>query len=137
MKHFVFAATLLMSSYSLAGAAVLYNCAGIDSVSGDSVVFELAFSDSAPGLGYTNQSITIEKQGFEAPQKKTVFQMFEATKQNQCTRNNLDEIYLVEGFDMLPTANDNLAAYQVNVKSNCADANVDIKSYCFFQYGNK
>lgn len=136
MKHLIFAATLLVSSYSFAGAAVLYNCAGVDSVSGDSVVFELAFSDSAPDVGYTNQSVTIEKQGSEVLQKKIVFQMFEATKQNQCSRNDQDEIYLAEGFDMIPAPNGNLAAYQVNVKSNCADAKVDIKAYCFFQYGN-
>ncbi|MBS1968867.1 MAG: hypothetical protein JSU04_01080 [Bdellovibrionales bacterium] len=137
MKHFIFAATLLVSSYSFAGAAVLYNCAGVDNVGGESVVFELAFSDSAPGVGYTNQAVTVEKMGSDVPQKKIVFQMFEATKKNECSRNEQDEIYLAGGFDMIPTANGNLAAYQVNVKSNCADAKVDIKAYCFFQYGNQ
>lgn len=65
MKFLITIVLALVSSQSFASSAVQYNCLGKDAVSGNSIFLEVDFGDYGPEVGYTNQSITIVKNGDE------------------------------------------------------------------------
>ena len=124
---------LLMSAQAKAAPAVSYNCIGKDKLSKMSVVFELLFSDHGPDVGYTNESITIVKKGWQTLMHPQVFQMYGATKRNHCSKNSLNEIYLHANFDMSIPSKREVADYRVSFKSSCAEAKFDVTGYCFFE----
>lgn len=139
MKTPLILSTLLLTlaSPAFANMAVTYSCLGKNKVNGASVLFELQFSDYAREAGYTNQSITVLKRGWERLEKPVVFQMYGATKRNQCKKNDLGEIYLDADLEMTPTAQgDERADYTVSLKAHCgkAEDKLDVKAYCAFEY---
>lgn len=134
MKHLLLIALLSAGSQAFATGAVAYNCVGKNSLNGEAVTFDVLFADHAPGHGYTNQSITILRRGWETLEKPIVLQMYDATEQNHCSVNSLGEInFDGKYFEMTPTAEGDIAPYKMSVKSQCAQAKLEIESYCFFQ----
>ena len=134
MKALVLTAlTLALSSNALAAPATAYSCVGKNKVNGEAVVFEVLMADHAPGAGYTNQSVTVIKRGWETLAKPLTLQMYDATKKNNCQPTGQDELYMHEGFDMTP-APGNTPAYETTFKSACsADQQYDVTGFCFFQ----
>lgn len=133
-------ALTILSSFALcfcasafASPAVSYTCVGKNNVSGEAVVFELLFADYAPGHGYTNESITIIKRGWEQLQKPLVLQMKGATNENNCEINEENETYMHGGFEMVPAENIT-PDYKVSFKSACReDQKFDVSGYCYYQ----
>jgi hypothetical protein len=115
--------------------ATSYSCVGKNKATGSAVVFDLLFADSAPGAGYTNQSITITKHGSYLD-KPIILQMYGATKKNECQKNGDDEIYLSPGnFDMRFDQQSSMNAQIVIFKSACGGQDkFDVKAYCLFDY---
>ncbi len=85
-NRFCFCSRSLGKSVPWHPVAVTYNCLGADKVSGNSVVMELTFSDHGNKVGYTNQSITVIKKGWETLAQPIVFQMYGANKENNCKK---------------------------------------------------
>lgn len=124
----------MIGSEALAAPAMLYTCVGKDKKTEAAVSFDVIFADYARGEGYTNQAITILRRGYETLENPIVLQMYQATQKNECQRNYANEIFLLgEHFEMIPTAEGELAPYKMIVKSACADAELDLEGYCFFQ----
>jgi hypothetical protein len=132
MKALLAALALLIGSQAHAGGAVEYNCLGKDAASGESVLLTLTFSEYDREVGYSNQSITILKKGWETLEKPIVFQMSGATKKNNCTINENGEIRLKTDINMTPTQNNKIAEYEITVKTDCKDAQFDISAQCSF-----
>lgn len=128
------ASLTLLSVNAFSAAAVTYTCVGHNKAANEAVVFELMFSDHAREVGYTNQSITIQKRGYEQLTNPITLQMFGATKKNNCKLNENNEYNLhASNFKMDPAPGD-LPAYEVSFKSACEnDQQFDVRGVCFFQ----
>lgn len=136
VKVLVSSVLLFVGFDAFAGAAVGYSCVGRDNFKNEAVVFDLLFSDSAPKVGYTNQSITITKKGGLSLEPGIVLQMFDAKTKNKCKKNDIGEFYLMASdFDMQPQADGEMGDYLVSFKIECgADIKFDVKGLCFFEY---
>lgn len=135
MKQTILVFIALLSAQALASPAVIYSCTGKDSLSGQAITFDLTFSEWAPEIGYSNESVTVLRQGWETLANPIVLQMFDGNDQNACSRNEVGEIYMSsEHFKMEPTAQGDIADYKVSFKSDCADAKFNLEAYCFHQY---
>lgn len=134
MKNLLAALALALSLaapvLAFASPAVTYNCVGKNKLNGESVVFELLFSDHDREVGYSNQSITVTKRGWEVLAKPITFQMYGASEKNNCKTNEHGEIFMHGGFSMDPSVDD----YGVSFKTSCnAETAMDVKGVCFFQ----
>jgi|GEM_PF-3528125 len=129
--------TLTLNAFAGTVGASGYDCVGKNSVTKDSVVLELLFSNSAPEVGYANQTVTIKKVGAQVLDQPIVLQMFEATKRNECQKNQSGQTYMSGGIDLTPTKEGELADFTISFKSYCGDRdsklNFDVKAYCVYQ----
>ncbi len=94
MKTFIALFALMTVSQAFAGPAVQYDCKGLDVISKKQIEFSVLFADHDMSVGYTNQSISINKVGNAIFRKSINFQMFGATKRNECKLNENGEINL-------------------------------------------
>ena len=138
MKTFILTLLLSLSFIGQASAngAVSYLCTGKNALDRHAVQFELMFSDYARGEGYTNESISISRIGWESLEKPYVLQIRGGDAKNDCKVNDLNEIYINhENFNMLPTEEGNAAAYKITFISKCGGSrNFDVTAYCFFEH---
>lgn len=129
MKKIIMSLTVLASTSVFASPAVLYSCIGTDSKTQTSVAFELLFSDHDGRTGYTNESITITKRGYEdLSSKPVVFQMRGANKKNHCMKVNGEIMLNGKNFDMSPSKE--VDGYVIKIKSDCVGAEANIKAIC-------
>ncbi len=119
MKVILVLITTVIATHAFAAAAVSYSCVGRNLTDRESVVFDIQFSDSAPDVGYTNESITITKKSGIPLDKPMIFQMFGATKFNYCKATNAGEIYLKIKLNMTQIKNEALSGYSVTIKADC------------------
>jgi hypothetical protein len=134
-KSIVLGVMAVSSVNAFAAGAVAYSCIGKNAVTGEAVVMELLFSDSAPGAGYTNESVTITKSGGIELKKAIVLQMYDANTKNECQKNSQGEINMSGDLNMEPTKQGDIADYTIAFKSLCGkDKSFDLKAYCLFQY---
>jgi hypothetical protein len=120
-----------------AGAAVNFNCTGKNTASGAPVLYEATFADSAPEVGYTNQSVTVLKEGWEVLEKPLTFQMYGARTSNVCKKNENGEINMAgkTSFSMVPVKAGSVGDYAINFKIKCGSTvNYDVKDVCFFAH---
>lgn len=132
MKMILASMALLLSTSAFASGAVAYKCIGRDALTSSSISFDLLFSDSAPGEGYTNESITITGRSWETLELKnqTIYQMHKANKRNNCKVVD-GQIMLKTNLKMTPSKE--VEGYTVEVKSSCVGAALDVKAVCVFQ----
>jgi len=90
------AISILTAQAAFAAPAAGYLCQGLNKVTGKNVSFEVLFSDHGREVGFTNQSITINKDD----NSTLTFQMYGATRKNHCKKNASGEIFLVKSFNM-------------------------------------
>jgi hypothetical protein len=127
------ALALTLSTNAFAGAAVAYTCVGKNKVNNEAVVFEVIFADHAHEVGYTNQSVTVLKRGWQDLATPITFQMFGANAKNNCKKNSNEEINMHGGFEM-DTVPGDLADFAISFKSACReDQKFDVKGLCYFQ----
>jgi hypothetical protein len=125
---------LFLSTHAFASPAVSYSCAGKNSVTKEAVTFEVLFAESDLELGYTNQAITVTKQGWESA--PVTFQMYGATKANACQKNENGELYSAAAFKMDPVKKGALGDFIVSFRTNCGDRlNFNVKGVCFSDMG--
>jgi hypothetical protein len=137
MKNVILVLVMIAANSAFAAAAASYTCVGKNKAKqNESVSFDLLFADSAPGAGYTNQSITITKEGSFPLQKAVVLQMYDATAKNECKVTSQGEINLSgKHFSMEPTKEGSLADYEVTFKISCANGpQYDVVAGCVFDY---
>ncbi len=137
MKSLIAMSLFACSLNVFAGAAVNYNCTGKNAASGASVLYEVTFADSAPEVGYTNQSVTVIKEGWEILEKPVTFQMYGARISNICKKNEMGEIMLTgkSSFNMVPVKSGSMGDYAISFKIKCGTTvNYDVKGVCFFAH---
>ncbi|RZA06324.1 MAG: hypothetical protein EOP11_10655 [Proteobacteria bacterium] len=126
---------LLLSANAFASPAVSYSCVGKNSVTKEAVTFEVLFAESDLELGYTNQAITVTKQGWET--SPVTFQMYGATKANACQKNESGELYHSAGFKMDSVKKGSLGDFTMSFRANCGERlDFNVKGVCFFDLGN-
>lgn len=139
MKGFILIAALLVSAHAMAAdpaAAAGYNCLGKDSISDQVVAFDVVFADSAPGHGYTNQSITINKIGAGTLDVPIIYQMYGANRKNHCKANEVGEIYVAndDAVDMSSSEKPTVGEQIISIKVACGEQNLNVTGVCFFGF---
>lgn len=137
LANLILIAWATSSVTAFASPAVGYSCVGKNKSNGQAVVFDLMFSDWAREEGYTNQSITITKNGGEYElSKPQTLQMSSATAANECKKSPDGATYL-NGlhFLMEPLPQGMFADYAVTFALACPGAEkLDVQAYCSFEY---
>lgn len=135
MKTIISMALFALTMNAFAGGAVNYNCTGKNAATGESVLYEVTFADSAMEVGYTNQSVTVLKVGWEVLELPVTFQMFGARVSNVCKKNENGEIMMTgkSSFNMVPVKEGSMGDYEISFKIKCGtEVNYDVKGICFF-----
>jgi hypothetical protein len=124
MKKVIFAICMIFSTHAFAEAAQELVCNGVDKITKKPVEFQVEFTDSAPGVGFTNMQAIVTKIDGKELKSVVTFQMFEANEGNKCKKNGMGETLYP---DALKFDNDDNATLNVS----CGDGqNFDVAASC-------